>query len=158
MEDAQQLQVQKVLLYDPERCTGCRFCEMACSYKHFGVISFRKSNLRIVFDGERLEFEAVNCQHCVEPVCVAACPSEALSKDEETGWVRINPLKCIGCKTCVYICPLSAPWFDEDLNVAVKCDFCDGDPMCAKYCSPGAIRVVSRVEAVEFAKKLYVGG
>jgi len=147
---------QKVLLYDPKRCTGCRYCEIACAFYHFKQLDFSKAHLHIVFDEMNFQFEGIYCQHCDEPVCVAACPNDAITKDEETGWVKINPVKCIGCKTCTIVCPLSVPWFNEAFHVSMKCDFCGGDPQCAKFCSPQAIRVATREEAWEFNKKTYV--
>jgi len=147
---------QKVLLYDPERCTGCRFCEIACTFYHFRKVELEKAHLHVQFNEESGEFEAIYCQHCDEPVCVASCPSEAIVKDEETGWVKINPARCIGCKTCTYACPLSAPWFNADRRVAMKCDFCDGNPQCAMVCSPQAIYVTTRKKAKEFNAKTYV--
>jgi Fe-S-cluster-containing dehydrogenase component len=147
---------QKVLLYDPSRCTGCLFCEIACSYYHFRLFDLNKAHLRVQFDEKNGEFEAVYCQHCDEPLCVAACPKEALVKDEKTGWVKVNPMKCIGCQTCTVACPLSAPWFNREFHVAMKCDFCNGDPQCAKFCSPQAIKVATRREAWEFNAKHYL--
>lgn len=153
------LSSQKVIVFDPELCTGCRYCEVVCSFKHYGCIDLSKSYVRILFNGDEGTgaFEAVNCQHCEEPICVSACPSEALEKDERTGWVKINPLKCIGCQMCVYLCPLSVPFFDEERKAAVKCDFCDGDPECVRHCSPAALRVVTREEALQLNKRLYLG-
>lgn len=147
---------EKVLLYDPAKCTGCRYCEIACSFYHFKQFNFEKAHLHIMFDEKNGEFEAIYCQHCDEPVCVAACPSEAAVKDKETGLVRINSMKCIGCKTCTFSCPLSAPWFNSDHKVSVKCDFCNGDPQCAKFCSPQAIQVTTRKIARDFNKKHYM--
>jgi len=147
---------QKVLLYDPERCTGCRYCEIACTYWHFNEISLKKAHLHIIFEEETNEFEAIYCQHCEEPVCVAVCPADAAIKDEETGLVKINPIRCIGCQTCNVACPLSVPWFNEANRVSMKCDFCDGDPQCVKVCSPKALRIVSREEALEINKIRYV--
>jgi len=147
---------QKVLLYDPSRCTGCRYCEIACSYYHFKEFDFKKAHLHIIFEDKIGQFEAIYCQHCDEPLCVAVCPNEAAVKDEETGLVRINPMRCIGCQTCVFACPLSVPWFNEEFHVSMKCDFCDGNPQCAQFCSPQAIRVVNREEAWSFNMKTYV--
>ena len=151
VEEAQ----QKVLIYDPERCTGCHYCEIACAVKHYGTPDTNKSHIRVSLEEKRIELEATNCQHCKKAVCEASCPEDAIVKDEEKGWVTINPMKCIGCKSCVFTCPLSCPWFDEDRRVAAKCDFCDGEPVCAEYCSPGAIRVGTRAEALEFNRKRY---
>lgn len=147
---------QKVLLYDPSRCTGCLYCQIACSSQHFKEFSLEKAHLHIVFDEKLGKLEAIYCQHCDEPLCVAACPKDAAVKDKETGLVKINPMRCIGCKTCTIVCPLSVPWFNVDYRVAMKCDFCNGDPKCAKFCSPQAIRVVSRREAWEFNRKVYL--
>ena len=147
---------QKVLLYDPQRCTGCRFCEIACAYHHFKQIDMGKAHLRVQFNEKGAEFEAIYCQHCDNPVCVASCPSEAIIKDKETGWVKINPARCIGCKTCTFACPLSAPWFNAEYHASMKCDFCDGDPQCARVCSPQAMQVAARKKAWEFNTKTYV--
>jgi Fe-S-cluster-containing dehydrogenase component len=151
-----QMQQQNVLLYDPSRCTGCRYCEIACSYYHFKQFNLEKAHLHVEFDEKTGDFEAIYCQHCDEPVCVAACPNEAATKDQVTGLVKINPMKCIGCKTCTFSCPLSVPWFNADYHVSMKCDFCDGDPQCAKFCSPQAIRVANRKEAWKFNEEYYV--
>jgi Fe-S-cluster-containing dehydrogenase component len=150
---------QKVIAYYPELCTGCRLCEVVCAFRRYGSIDLTKSCLKISLSGDEntAAFEAVNCQHCEEPICVSACPSEALAKDERTGWVKINSLKCVGCQTCLYTCPLSVPFFHEELKVAVKCDFCGGEPECVKHCSPGALRVVPREEAIQSNKRLYSG-
>ena len=153
------LQNQKIIVYDPELCTACRYCEVVCSFKHYGRIDLGKSYISILFSGDEntRASEEINCQHCEEPICVNVCPSEAAGKDEGTGWVKINTLKCIGCKTCVYMCPLSVPIFDEELKVAAKCDFCDGDPECVKHCSSGALKIVTREEALQLDKGLYLG-
>ncbi|MEM2102781.1 MAG: 4Fe-4S dicluster domain-containing protein [Candidatus Bathyarchaeia archaeon] len=146
---------QKVLLYDPQKCTGCRYCEIACAFFHFNQIDFNKAHLHVVFDQNNGALEAIYCQHCDEPVCVASCPKEAIVKDEKTGLVKINQMKCIGCQTCTVSCPLGVPWFNKDYRISMKCDFCNGEPQCAKFCSPQAIRVAKREEAWEFNRKNY---
>lgn len=146
----------KVLLYDPTKCTGCRYCEIACSYYHFKKFDLDKAHLHVEFDEKSGDFEAIYCQHCDEPLCVAACPNDAAVKDTETGLVKINPINCIGCKTCTFSCPLSVPWFNKDYHVSMKCDFCHGDPQCAKFCSPQAMKVVKRQEAQDYNRRQYL--
>lgn len=152
------LKNQKVIVYDPELCTGCRHCEIACAFKHYGSVDLSKSYLSILFNSDNGTgtFEAVNCQHCAEPICINVCPSEAMGKDAETGWVTVNSLKCIGCQMCVYMCPLAVPFFDEERKAAAKCDFCDGDPECVRHCATAALRVVSREDALKSNKRLYL--
>lgn len=147
---------QLVLIYDPERCTGCKCCEMACAHKNFGTLTPEKTHIRIFIDGHPFNPEAINCLHCEDPLCIASCPVDAITRDERTGWVTINPMKCIGCRACTYACPVAASWFDEEHRVATKCNFCDGEPDCAKYCSPQAVRVGTRAEALEFAQRRYL--
>jgi Fe-S-cluster-containing dehydrogenase component len=57
---------------------------------------------------------------------------------------------------CIVACPLSVPFFDAALKVAVKCDFCFGVPECVKHCSSGALRLYAREEAVRFNERLYL--
>jgi carbon-monoxide dehydrogenase iron sulfur subunit len=146
---------QKVLFYDPELCTGCTYCMLACSFEHFKVLDYNLSHLWINPDPEKnFSYVGVHCAHCDDPICLAACPTEAISKDEETGWVTINQNVCIGCRSCNVMCPISIPWKNEERKASFKCDFCEGDPKCAKFCPTGAISVRTRKEAKEALKKL----
>jgi len=142
------------LVFDPERCTGCLACEAACSFSHYGEGGYAKSFIRHSFDPALGGFQAVYCLHCEEPLCMAACLSDAIYKDER-GVVKINRVKCVGCRSCNYACPLSVPFFDESLKASVKCDLCDGDPECVKFCSSGALRAMPREEALERRSKIY---
>lgn len=148
---------QKVLLFKPERCTGCRYCEVGCAFYHHEVIDTNKSNIRIVLKKEEFEFEAINCQQCREPLCKNSCPEDAIMKKSDAGWIKVDQMKCTGCGACIIACPLSCPWLEEDHQIAQICDFCDGDPVCVDYCSPGALSVKSRGEAEKYLKDRYGG-
>jgi anaerobic carbon-monoxide dehydrogenase iron sulfur subunit len=150
---------KRVIVYEATLCTACRYCEIACAVWHCGTIDVGQSRIRILFDaGNGSErYAAVNCQHCEDPLCVSACPSEAMQKDQTTGWVTVNSSTCIGCEMCLVACPLSVPCFDETLKVAVKCDFCHGDPECVKHCSSRALRLAPRDEALRVNERLYLG-
>lgn len=130
-----------LLVFEPDKCTGCRMCEMACCFHHYNTIGFENSNIHILFDEPTAQLEAVYCQHCEEAPCLSVCSIDAISKDKNTGLVKINHIKCIGCKACILACPLAALSFDEEKTIVVKCDWCDYDPVCVKYCSPGALKV-----------------
>ena len=149
---------QRVLIYDPGKCSGCMYCMIACSFHHYGIIDLNKAFLHVYEDEEKPgSFINVFCTHCEYPACEAACPAEpkAITKDPDSGIVKIDKLRCIGCRSCIYACPNSIPFFDETYDTCVKCDFCNGDPICAKYCSTGALRVVSREEAKEIVEVLF---
>ena len=45
------------------------------------------------------------CNHCLNPACVASCPSGALYKRGEDGIVLINQERCRAWRMCVTACP-----------------------------------------------------
>ena len=47
---------------------------------------------------------------------------------------------------CVAICPFGAMSFDPVAQKVIKCDFCDGDPLCAKFCEVNAIQYLDATE------------
>ncbi len=64
----------------------------------------------------------------------------------------VDPGKCIGCKTCIIACPFGAPSFDHVDRVTIKCDYCSGEPQCARFCDVHAIRYAD-VSEVSNTKK-----
>ncbi|MFX0168670.1 MAG: 4Fe-4S dicluster domain-containing protein [Candidatus Hodarchaeota archaeon] len=140
---------QKVLVFDNKKCSGCYYCMIVCSFHHFEEADLEKSYLRVYPDeAEPIAFINAYCAHCEHPFCVAACPTDpkAITKDER-GFVTIDNIRCIGCKSCNYACPISIPIFNKAMGISEKCNFCEGDPRCAKYCSTGALQVMSREDA-----------
>lgn len=107
-----------------------------------------------MIEGPDGRFIRVHCHHCNDPVCRAACPAEAIKKDDVTGYVTIDQMLCIGCKSCMYACPISIPQMGRGLKIMVKCDMCGGDPECLKVCSAKAIRLMARGDAIELVRRL----
>jgi Fe-S-cluster-containing hydrogenase component 2 len=58
---------------------------------------------------------------------------------DENGVVKTDANKCIVCKMCVNACPLGNVSFSQSSRKIVKCELCDGDPGCAKYCPAGCL-------------------
>ncbi len=139
--------IPNVLFVNSRKCTGCRTCELVCSFEHFGVFSYDKSAVELKKDEEYGKTEIVLCRHCDDPKCVEICPTDALKKDKNTGLVSLNREKCIQCMRCVEECPYDAIFSSKDKKI-IKCDLCGGDPMCAKYCP---------AEAIEWVKKHKIG-
>lgn len=142
-----------IIVHDPSLCTGCRQCMTACSFKNYKTYNYNLSLCKVLED-PRGGFVRVHCQHCKDPMCMAACPVKAIKKDEKTGFVTIDKMLCIGCKSCTYACPISIPQMGRGLKAMVKCDMCDGDPECIKVCSAKAIKVMSREEGEALVRRL----
>jgi anaerobic dimethyl sulfoxide reductase subunit B (iron-sulfur subunit) len=62
------------------------------------------------------------------------------------GIVTVDLQKCLGCRYCEWVCPYSAPQYDEELGQMTKCDFCreelenDGVPSCVGACPTRALQ------------------
>ena len=64
------------------------------------------------------------CNHCLNPSCVAACPSGAIYKRGEDGVVLINNEKCRGWRMCVSACPYKKAYFNWKDGKSEKCLLC----------------------------------
>ena len=90
------------------------------------------------------------CEHCLNPACVAACPSGAIYKREEDGIVLIDQDKCRGWRMCVSGCPYKKIYYNWSSGKSEKCIFCyprieAGQPtVCSETCV-GRIRYLGVV-------------
>ncbi len=90
------------------------------------------------------------CEHCLNPACVASCPSGALYKRDEDGIVLVDQELCRGWRYCVSGCPYKKVYFNWKTGRSEKCIFCypraeSGVPtLCAETCV-GRIRYVGVV-------------
>ncbi|MBX6371813.1 MAG: 4Fe-4S dicluster domain-containing protein, partial [Acidothermus sp.] len=104
-------------------------------------------NLRDLQERVRMEFEQVFmfylpriCEHCLNPSCVASCPSGAMYKRAEDGIVLVDQDKCRGWRFCVSGCPYKKVYFNHRTGKAEKCTLCfprieAGQPtICAETC------------------------
>jgi len=131
--------MSKGIIISPDKCTGCRTCELACSFiKHDNFNPKDAAISVLAFDEVGLQVP-MTCLQCDDPHCVAVCPVNALEKDENTGVVNHDREKCIGCKMCVSACPFGNMTYSSRLKQVIKCDECGGDPQCVKLCPSGAI-------------------
>lgn len=141
----------KRILVNEEVCMGCGLCEVYCLVEHSKtkdlIKAFKKEipkpNSRIRLEKATPVSFAVQCRHCEEPACVTSCLSGAMHVDDQTGQVVHLPDKCMGCWTCMMICPYEAIVKDATgHNVVAKCDLCpDLDtPACVANCPNEALR------------------
>lgn len=145
----------KMLVVDPDRCIGCGLCEMACSFKHTGEFSRTLSRIRVYRWEKTCDAVPLVCYQCEDAPCIRVCGVVgAITRDPRTNAVVINRELCIGCKLCMFNCPYGAIDFDGRARHLIKCDYCEGDPECVKYCSVKAITYTEPVAAGEFLKAL----
>jgi carbon-monoxide dehydrogenase iron sulfur subunit len=104
-----------------------------------------KSRIRALRMGP-LNNLAVTCRHCEDPACIAACPREALSQEENTGIILIDEQACNGCAWCISACKFGAMMIHPDRKVVFTCNSCkdqpDG-PQCVKWCPEEALTFVT---------------
>lgn len=155
----------KILMISPEKCTGCRTCELACSFQHTQEFNPERSRIKVL-TWENAGFSIpMMCQQCDDAPCVRVCPVNAIYRSEETGAMIVNNEKCIRCKLCVQACPFGNNTYDAVSHSIIKCDLCGGDPQCAKFCPSGALsycensagNLVKRKATAEKFKELFEG-
>jgi len=64
------------------------------------------------------------CEHCLNPTCVASCPSGSIYKREEDGIVLVDQEKCRGWRMCLSGCPYKKIYYNWKSGKAEKCIFC----------------------------------
>lgn len=90
------------------------------------------------------------CEHCLNPSCVASCPSGALYKRDEDGIVLVDQDACRGWRFCMSGCPYHKVYYNWNTHKAEKCNFCyprteAGLPtICSETCV-GRIRYIGVV-------------
>lgn len=145
------------LLVDMKKCQGCISCMLACSLVHEGEENLSLSRIQIQQDPYGRypdDLRIIQCRQCVEPACLAACPTGALHRDPDYGDVTtVDIEKCIGCQRCIKACPYTpgrAVWNAEGKH-SQKCDLCsnapywhekggpDGKKACVEICPLKAI-------------------
>lgn len=127
-------------------CIGCHLCEYNCAFANSGKSDMVKALKnkpvfpRITVEEDNKITYAVSCRHCDDPICVKSCIAGALSNED--GVIKIDKEKCIGCLTCVLVCPYGAISQGRD-GVAQKCELClensCGEPACVKGCPNRAL-------------------
>lgn len=136
------------ILVNPSKCLACRSCELACAVNRDSISKTLvgaaaeeiRPQARVRVQGTAALCLPVQCRHCAEAPCLAACPSGALYRSEE-GTVLLATEKCVGCWMCVAVCPFGAVQPARAARKSFKCDRCTGMayPYCVNACPTGAL-------------------
>jgi len=138
-------EIRSRVLLDLDRCIGCKSCSAACFYGHRGMPS-------VAYGAAAEAVVPVVCRQCEDPPCVAACPFEALRREDD-GAVTRSLVFCRGCGSCVLACPFGVMDTDLTRDQVAKCDLCEdrvqagGEPRCVAACSTGALRFLRPADA-----------
>lgn len=129
----------KILMISPEKCIGCRTCEIICSFNRTEKFNPQSSAVSVTTYDEAAVSVPMMCMQCEEPSCMKVCPVGAITKNEALA-VIIDDKRCIGCKLCVSACPLGNITYSSKERKLIKCNLCGGEPKCAEFCPSGAIQ------------------
>jgi len=126
---------------DLTRCSGCRYCELWCSFRHYGVFTPSLSRITVVKDDALGIDYPLLCRFCDPAPCVESCPTNALRKSA-VGAFEVDEGKCSRCGECVKACPYGAVKQHPETRVPLICDLCGGNPVCVARCPTSALRTV----------------
>lgn len=142
--------------FSMDSCIGCHSCEVACAEQNglpAGTTWRRVGEIEGGLHPDARRFHlSMSCNHCLEPLCLAGCPTGAYEK-LPNGIVAHNADDCIGCQYCTWGCPYNVPVFQPDRRIVTKCDLCRPRleagvaPACVSACPTRAITI----EAVDVA-------
>ena len=132
------------MVIDTKRCVGCNACTVAC--KMANNVPQDVFWTRALTDGGdmmdtpagefpdiSMRYITVSCQHCENPACAKVCPVGATYKDPETGVVRQDYDKCIGCRMCMSACPYTGVRSFNWEEPRYPMDFALGDADAPKH-------------------------
>lgn len=139
------------MFQDTKNCIGCQSCQVACKINK-SLLKGPKPSLIVPIEPKMVDgvprgaFIFMNCFHCEKPWCVGACPTGAMQKRSEDGIVFVDPVLCVGCKSCMSACPWGAPQWDAETKKVVKCDYCKDrldqglKPACVTICTSQCLK------------------
>jgi tetrathionate reductase subunit B len=137
------------MVIDLRRCYGCHACSVSCKAEYDVPLGSFKSWVKVVEKGKypyvSRHFLPRLCNQCSDPPCVTVCPTHA-SHIRGDGIVAIDENKCIGCKSCMAMCPYDSRYSHPVKKIAQKCDFCKHrvskgiEPSCVNTC-PARARI-----------------
>lgn len=129
------------LYVNPDRCTACRTCELACAFRHSkSAVRPQASRITAHVVVEDVDNVPMVCLQCAQAACAMVCPVMAITRNAATGAMQINEDRCVGCRQCSAACPFGQIRFDDAKAKSYKCDLCGGDnPSCAAFCPTKAL-------------------
>jgi carbon-monoxide dehydrogenase iron sulfur subunit len=131
----------KRILVDVDRCSGCRLCEMVCSFNNENVFGSSVSRITVIKeDGCGLDLPIL-CWHCDPCNAMESCPTGALERNNEC-LIHVNEVKCTGCGRCLETCVIGAVKLHPERKTPLICNQCGGTPLCVGKCPTKALTYI----------------
>jgi carbon-monoxide dehydrogenase iron sulfur subunit len=143
-----------IIVTELQKCVGCHSCEMACAVRWsksqvlveaFGESPRPASRVHVLGIGRQPV--PLQCQQCEDAPCASVCPTKSLHRPEPDRPVLFRRDICIGCSSCVLVCPFGV-LMRVDGGIMAKCDLCwdrlaEGKkPACVEACTTKARKLV----------------
>jgi formate dehydrogenase iron-sulfur subunit len=179
----------KAILVDTSKCIACKGCQIACKqwtelaageseffastdgYENPSDLSADTYTLIKFHSSEKANgdpdwlFRKQQCFHCTDAECLNNCPTSTIKRSED-GFIFIDGEGCIGCGTCVNVCPFGIPKLsdgtkegDGGITKSYKCWACQDrvtngqETACVHTCAPDAQVFGDRDELLAQAKQ-----
>jgi carbon-monoxide dehydrogenase iron sulfur subunit len=135
------------IFFRPDRCMFCLSCVLACKMNSLGIPDVTKTSGkqrpigRISMTFSRGTPWPWKCQHCASAPCVEACVSGSLVQQDGQDGVAHHPETCVGCGSCLLVCPFSALIYHGEEKRMMKCNLCPDEkiPPCVTACQSKAL-------------------
>ena len=144
--------MSRIIAVQVEKCLACKSCELECAIAHSAARELYGANQESPQPRARVTVVAagaatvpLQCRQCEDAPCVAVCPSRALRKPDPDSPVVTQPELCIGCKSCVLVCPFGVIAVGPGGKAIIKCDLClerlerGQEPACVAACPTHAL-------------------
>jgi carbon-monoxide dehydrogenase iron sulfur subunit len=128
----------KRIVADVDRCSGCRLCEVVCSFSHESLFGSSSSRISVVKEDVYGFDLPVACWHCTSCPALENCPSGAIERGSD-GLIFVAEEKCVGCGKCVKLCRFGAVKLHPTKHTPLICDQCHGKPLCVEKCPTKAL-------------------
>ncbi|MFV0481378.1 MAG: 4Fe-4S dicluster domain-containing protein [Campylobacteraceae bacterium] len=157
-------QVYDFIIADPNVCTGCSACMVAC--KKAATERGKLAVARLIVERTKEAKMPNQCRQCDNAPCALVCPTGSLKFGKNC--IEMHEEICIGCKMCTLACPFGAIRIEAEKmpsvnkseykeqylyiesevgakSVAVKCDLCferEAGPACIESCPQNCLHVI----------------